>query len=490
MEYNFATHLFNPLFWHLRAALQNDELRFIFIYGGSSAAKTHTVAQAFGLELAQYNNSTMALRKFGVDIDDSIYSDFKGIGSDLKLDEVLTFQKHLIKTEKAKIRFRGLDDSEKLKGLSQYKYLYYNELTQFEEADYDQGRKRLRGRPGQKIIADWNPITEKHWIKTSILDKETWIEQPLNVPGAPTKYTQLDPEHSSVHINARGNMLLVKTTYKDNYWVVGHPKNPAKGFIDKHTIDDFEHDKIHKPNYYRIYGLGNWGVIKTGSEFWKSFEETANTKPVKYEQLPIHVSVDSNVRPYVTISIWQVDTGKREILQIDELLCKTPNNNATKAALNLLEYLRAKGHQDVVFVHGDPSGKAENTIDEDCKSFFDKFIATLKTGYSNVRDMVQKSAARVAMSGGFINEIYEGKMLWKIFIGNHCITSIDDYNSVQEDENGNMAKTKVMDPITKKSYEPIGHISDTKRYFIVGLLKEEYAKYIGKQKRRRPEWVS
>ena len=481
-QYTFASHLFNPVFWHIRNALHNDDLRFIFIYGGSSASKTHTLVQALSLELAQYGNSTIVLRKFGVDIDDSVYSDFKGIGSDLKLDGVFQYQKHLIKSDSNKIRFRGLDDSEKLKGLSQYKYLYYNELTQFDEADYDQGRKRLRGRPGQKIIADWNPISEEHWIKKNVLDKEEWIDQPLNVPDAPTRYTQLDETDSFVKINARGNMLLVKITYKDNYWVVGHPDKPNRGFLDKHTIDDFLHDQIYKPNYYRIYGLGNWGVIKTGSEFWKSFNETNNTASVKIEELPIHISVDSNVRPYVTITIWQVDIGGQKVVQVDELLCKTPYNNAPKAAEQMLKWLQRHNYKDTLFVYGDPSGKAENTIDEDCKSFFDKFMATLRQGGFVIQDRVQRSAVRVALSGAFINEMFEGKQKWGIVIGNNCKTSIDDYNSVQEDENGGMAKPKVKDPVSGKSYEPIGHISDCARYFITSVLKKEYEAYAGKNR--------
>lgn len=484
VEYQFASHLFNPVFWHIRNALHDDDLRFVFVFGGSSSSKTHSLVQEISIELAEQGASTMVLRKFGVDIDDSIYADFKGIGSDLKLENNFQYQKHLIKKGNSKIRFRGLDDSEKLKGLSQYKYLLYNELTQFDEADYDQGRKRLRGRPGQKIIADWNPITEKHWIKTNVLDKEEWIDQPLFAEGAPTKYCVLDAEHSFVKKNARGNMLLIKTTYKDNYWVVGHPDKPERGFFDKHTIEDFESDKINKPNYYRIYGLGNWGVIKTGGEFWKQFDEMKHCKPLSYNGTPIHISVDSNVRPYVTISLWHLHLYDKELLQFHELPCKAPDNNAPKAARKLAEYLRKIGYDDVLHVYGDPAGNAESTVDEDSKGFLMKFLEELKKQGIKTINKVQKSHARVAMSGAFINDIYEGLLDWKIFIGNHCSTSIDDYNSVQEDENGGMAKIKVKDPATGKTYELHGHFSDAKRYFITTVLKDEYNKYVGKNKNK------
>ena len=37
---------FNPNFHHLKLALGNDDIRFIFMYGGSSSAKSFSAAQA------------------------------------------------------------------------------------------------------------------------------------------------------------------------------------------------------------------------------------------------------------------------------------------------------------------------------------------------------------------------------------------------------------------------------------------------------------
>lgn len=41
---------FNPNFHHLREAMKDDDLRFIFLYGGSSSAKSFSVAQAILIE--------------------------------------------------------------------------------------------------------------------------------------------------------------------------------------------------------------------------------------------------------------------------------------------------------------------------------------------------------------------------------------------------------------------------------------------------------
>ena len=68
------------------------------------------------------------------------------------------------------------DDPEKIKGLESYQYVFCEEISEFDESDLKQIRKRLRGRKGQKIVALFNPISEDHWIKKKIFDTETLTE--------------------------------------------------------------------------------------------------------------------------------------------------------------------------------------------------------------------------------------------------------------------------------------------------------------------------
>ena len=64
---------FNPNFHHLRVALKNDDNRFIFLYGGSSSAKSFSISQAIVLECIENGYNTMVFRKTGATISDSIY---------------------------------------------------------------------------------------------------------------------------------------------------------------------------------------------------------------------------------------------------------------------------------------------------------------------------------------------------------------------------------------------------------------------------------
>lgn len=475
---------FNPLHWHLMPLLRDPKIRFIFIEGGSSASKTAEVCSSLLIDQLEHNYSSMVFRRFHVHIKDSVYNSFKLSSNRLGFTEhrLYHFQQDLIKStiNKAVVKFKGLDDEENIKGIEDYDVVYNNEWSQFLEDHWTQQRKRLRGRPNQKFICDWNPISSQLWLYTNWLDLEEWIDLPLDMPGR--KYSALNPEHSFKRINKRGNAVWIKITYRDNYWIVGHPSGEG-GFKDEETLHDFEWDRVHKPNMYRIYANGERGIIRTGGEFFKQFDETKHVRPLKFEKTTIHVSLDENVNPYVTVGIWQL--YQKEIRQINELDCRAPNNNAPKAAKRLSSYLTSIGYKDVVYIYGDPSASKQSTIDPNNSSFYDKFIEVLRKDGFTVVSRVARSAPEVALSAAFINDIYEFNLYgYSIVIGDHCKVSIDDYATVKEDKDGKMLKLKVKDKATGVTYEPNGHFSDQKRYFIISILKNEFEQYKARGKRK------
>lgn len=478
MNIIFNPRLFNPLYWHIKAALRDERIRFIYVEGGSSASKTFSIAQALTLDMMEHDYSTLIFRRFHVDIKDSIYSSFKAAAASLEVKPYWEFIQDVGRyNESTFLRFRGLEDEEDIKGVEGFNVVYNNEWNQFTLTQWGQQKKRLRGRPNQKFICDWNPVSSQLWLYKDVIDLDKWTDLPLDMPGMPTKYTALDPQYSFKRINAKGDSLWLKVTYRDNYWVVGHPSGKG-GFYDQHTLNEFEHDRIHKPNLYRVYANGERGIMRTGGDFWKQFNETRHVKPVKLEDGTVHISIDNNVTPYVTVSCWQIDKVGKVIRQFDELPCKSPDNNAPKAAQRVIKWLDRIGYKGVVFVYGDPSTKARSTIDENNKSFFDKFMDGLKEANVLIADRVGRSAPEVATSAAFVNEIYEhGYDGWTIEIGDNCKESIDDYCSVKEDKDGTMLKLKVKDKETGQTYEPHGHFSDTKRYFITKVLEAEFNKY-------------
>lgn len=483
----FNPKLFNPLYWHLMPLLRDTRIRFIFIEGGSSAAKTFSICQAILNDSMEHRYNTMVFRRFHVHIKDSVYSSFKEAAKSLQIDSEWKFQEDVIKNLNSgnHIRFRGLDDEENIKGIEGYNVVYNNEWSQFQEKHFDQQRKRLRGRANQKFICDWNPISSKLWQYENFIDRpdHQWQDLPLDMPDAPTKYSGFDPDYSFKRINKAGNAVWMKITFRSNFFVVGHPSGKG-GFLDVQTLLDFESDRIYKPNLYRVYANGERGIMRTGGEFWKQFNELRDVAPVAIKPgSTLHVSLDQNVNPYVTISIWQLQLrgegcAAKQITQIHEIPCKTPENNAVKSAMRLSSWLRAINYKDLVLIYGDPAGNARSMVDENNASFYDKFIEVMQREGFTISNKVGRSAPEVALSGTFINEIYEnGYAGYTIKIGDACKVSIDDYLMSKEDKDGKMLKEKIKDPTTGITYEPYGHFSDAKRYFITTLLQAEFNQY-------------
>jgi len=478
--------LFCPLVWHLLPALRDPRIRFIYVEGGSSASKTFSICQGLLWDQWQHEYASLAFRRFHVHIKDTVYSSGKAALASLGINRWWTAQEDLLKSNVslARMSFKGLDSEENIKGIELFDVVYNNEWNQFTEGMFDQERKRLRGRPNQKFICDWNPVSAKLWLYENRIDKDEWIDLPLTAgAGCPSKYSALDTGYAFKRINKKGNSLWIKVTYRDNFWIVGHPSGTG-GFVDQATLDDFEQDRLYKSNFYRVYGNGERGVMRTGGEFWSKFDDSRDVQPLAYDKKSVvHVSVDNNRKPYVTLSIWQVDEADKELKQIDEIPVKEPNNSATKAAAVFVDWLIRYDYSDVVMVYGDASAKAKTTVDDDNASFFDKFFAELGRTYPTI-DRVDKSNPPVGISAEFVNEIYEnGFDGWSITIGDNCRVSIDDYNSVKMDKNGGMIKTKFKDEVSGDTYEINGHFSDAKRYFVVKVLENEFHDF--KQKRSK-----
>lgn len=496
--------LFSPnAFWVWRYTL-DPSVRNIVLMGGSSSSKSYSVAQFLSILTYWECSNHLVMRKVGASIEKTIYTDFKTAINGIEgLAEHCRFKQNSIVFDNgAKIDFTGLDDSEKIKGISQYKRVFLDELSEYEESDLKQIRLRLRGMEGQQILAAFNPISEEHWIKKKWFDLEEWHEVPMELTIGGEK---LPPELCRVKavlmnspkmiLNHRTgefeehapDTVIIHSTYLNNFWVVGSPDGKY-GYYDYQAIANFERDRINDPDYFQVYALGEWGHIRTGAEFFPSFNRGTVCGDHPYNpELPIHVCMDSNVLPYVTATFFQKEykpDDVQQVTQFAELPIESPNNSARKAARVIAGYLRTIGYTDKVYLHGDASGKAANTIDEHNRSFFDLVIDELEKEGFDVVDCIGKKNPSVSASGEFINAVWDGRVPGVVInIDNSCVTSIDDYQAVQKDENGAMAKMKVKDPVSKLSYEAHGHCSDTLRYAVVDLLRSQFTEFSMGRKR-------
>lgn len=500
--HNYNYKQFNPNAWQLLKFLRDVKVRFIVLFGGSSSAKSYSTAQVM-LMMALYDGeNTLIFRKYGSTIEKSIYEDYRVACRQLGMTDYFKFNRNSIRCDNgARIDFTGLDDEEKIKGISNYKRVQLEELSEFDEVDFKQIRKRLRGKEGQQIVATFNPVRETHWIKRDWFDCEQWhdvsMEVTLDGNKIPLKYTTikslrmnsaktfLDPRTGDM-IDHAPDTVLIQSTYLNNFWVVGSPDGDF-GYFDQQCIADYEKDRLTDPIYYQVYALGEWGVIRTGSEFFGSFNVGKHTAAVQYDSnYPIHISVDNNVLPYISVSMWQyVGTDDlQQVKQIGEICADSPNNTVKRSAKLVASRLRDMKYFDKLYLHGDASTRAANTIDDEKRSWLDLFIYTLEGEGIEVVDCVGNKNPSVALTGEFINAIFDGGVDGlSITIGNECRNSIDDYLSVQKDANGAILKTKVKNKVTNQTYEEHGHLSDTFRYLIADVWKEQYTIFSNRRRR-------
>ena len=234
------------------------------------------------------------------------------------------------------------------------------------------------------------------------------------------------------------------------------------------------------PRYeYEVFVNGNWDIqLKMGGEFFKNFELEEHVKPMRYDiENTFHVSVDSNVLPYIAVTIWQMtkDGGKWIAKQVHEIPAKDPINTARKSGNKVGEWLRSIGYNQKVFLYGDPTTSARNNIDDEKKSFLDLFVDGIEKHNYDIEKRFFRKAPPVASTGDFINAIYEGKVPGvKILISEYCKESISDYIETKQDKDGGVSKKRITDPKTKQSYEEHGHLSDTKRYFICKIFESDF----------------
>ena len=249
---------------------------------------------------------------------------------------------------------------------------------------------------------------------------------------------------------------------------------PSKITDNPYNSNEYKENLKQLPAYeYKVFVEGDWDIqLKTGGEFWKAFEINKHVRPILIENTSIHISVDNNVHPYIAVSIWQV-VGK-EIRQVHELPCTDPENTVTAAAQKFIRWAKSINYADVIFIYGDQTSTSGNTIDENKKSFFTKFVETIETEYRTEKRMPSSNPA-VALSGAFINAIFENNIFGlSITIGENCKTSINDYIMTKQDKDGKILKKRTTDRKTGISYEETGHCSDTMRYFICECFKGEY----------------
>jgi len=287
MKIQYRRIWFNPLYFIIMELISRGVNEF-YIYGGKSSSKTITIGQVIAQLCLENNENAICFRKVGGTIKTTLKASMKLSIKTSRLENGYQTMDFSFKSRynHANIVLKGLDDENKAKGIEGFSYLYHDELDQFNHEDYKESINAFRGEIAKCYFGAWNPTDIESFVKTKIIDTETWIDSDLKLPSS----------NSFVKISKEGNKALIKTLYTDNYWTVGSPCG-TYGFLDQNTITKYENYATFDDHWYRVNVLGEWGVIKPTDPFFKNFNEKQHIRKglEVNENLPMILSFDFNV---------------------------------------------------------------------------------------------------------------------------------------------------------------------------------------------------
>lgn len=268
---------------------------------------------------------------------------------------------------------------------------------------------------------------------------------------------------------------LVYDRYKTNTLPESWLYIPSKITDNPYLTDEYKANLKNMPRYkYEVLVEGNWDIqLKIGGEFYKCFDIETHIQPCEYNpDLPLHISFDENVNPYLPMGIYQINGN--DVMQIDEIAGKNPNNTIKDVCKEFTR--RYFNHTSGLFIYGDATSQKEDVKQMKGHNFFVLIREELRDFKPQLR--VSKSNPSVAMRANFLNTVLESEYDNITFkVDPRCKLSIQDFVMVKEAPDGSKNKEMETDSVTKVRYQKWGHFSDLWDYFMCFAFQSSFAKY-------------
>ena len=300
--------------------------------GGTRSSKTFSLCQLMCFRLiSEPNKRIIIARKTFPSLRHSVLKDMITMLKDLDIYDLGTHNKseHTFTYHHtgSQIIFLSVDDAHKVRGLES-NYVWLNEADAFTFEDFNQlyirlSRKSKDGKSNQ-IYLDFNPSNMYSWIKTELEDK--------------------------------GRASIIKSNYLDN------------AFLDAKTKQRIEYMRLNDPNFWRIYGMGEWGEIK--GLIYSNWQVTANM-PDHYDWKYMGLDFGFTNDPSALVSI--VKDGQN--IYVNELIYETGLTN-----LDLIAKMVSIGVNNVVIYadSAEPKSIAEINKTPDARAARIKLVPTTK----------------------------------------------------------------------------------------------------------------
>jgi hypothetical protein len=448
-------------------ALRDPSISYAFFYGGSSSSKTYSIVQALLIEMLIDGKDTIVFKKTRAAITASIYKDCVAAIKQMCLEPYFEILQNSIRCKNgSQITFAGIEDPERIKGIAGFKRIVFDEITEADMDDFKQLTVRMRGIENQTFIGIFNPVDEQHWIKKELFDKLDLrlIENTING----------NPDSRVLDVYRKDRYIIVRSSYLNNYYVNGSIDG-TWGYRDEAAIARFDEMKNVDYNYYRIYALAEWGKVSEGGEFYKNFKRTIHVGSFDIdESLPLHISVDENLRPFSPMIVAQIEYNTIKI--VDEIIGESPNNNF----ISVVKMFAAKYgnfRNNKIFLYGDATSRKGDSRSEQGFNLFMLIKTELEMlGFQSITIRINNANPSVAISGVFMNNILAGIQSHSLLINSNCHHAINDFLYLKENAEGGALKEMYKDKDGFRC-EKYGHVSDAVRYLVVKYLEAEFKKF-------------
>jgi len=281
-----------------------QDKRFVVLYGGAGSGKSHAVAQRL-VELAAGNDGLeiMALCKTGPQLRGTVYKFIKGVADQWGLDYELNRTHKEFGFGTSTIYCSALDDPDKAKSWN-LTHAWMEEATNFTIEDFREINRRVRVThelPNQ-IFLSFNPKDAFHWA----------VER-------------------FVSANPPPNAAVMHSTYMDN------------PYLDEAAAEELEALMHEDENAYRIYALGEPGVLEEG--IYKNYKPLPGFLFPREDPDCYGLDV-GDAAPTAMVAIWR-DERKA---YVRELLYQTRMSTG-----EILSWLKGHGVKPGVVIYIDPS---------------------------------------------------------------------------------------------------------------------------------------
>ena len=223
-QINIKKSIFNDVYF---PDLFDYSKRYQVFYGGAGSGKSVYLAQKLVIKALNRKRKILVIRKFGTTLKDSV---FQLILDTLKKFKIYNDCKINLSTytitlgNGSMFLFKGLDDPEKIKSITDITDIWCEEATELNEEDFTQLDLRLRAAaPDLQMYCSFNPTSKLNWVY------KRWFAEDAVINKETTK--------------------IIHTTYKDNR------------FLPQDYIKALEEKARTNPNYYKVYTLGQFTTL-------------------------------------------------------------------------------------------------------------------------------------------------------------------------------------------------------------------------------------